>query len=74
MKASSKRTCTVTLEMSEEEAEILCALLGGLDVSLDTQQGNTLYEAFRTLDGQLPNRNVSFSSFFTGRLQASVVE
>lgn len=69
MKVYVKRSCTVTLELDEREAEILCALVGGVLFSFDTEVGKVVYEIFNGLDDVLTDRNTSFSDFFEGNVR-----
>jgi hypothetical protein len=68
MKASSEEVTTrsILLELSEREATILCALVGGVSWNLDNEAGEFLQETFSQLDGLLPERSESFCDFFTG--------
>lgn len=59
---------TVTVEFTETEAEILCALVGGVvtsffDASPAAATANALFEI---LNAATPNRKVTFSDHFDG--------
>ena len=56
---------TIFVEMSETEAEVLCALLGGVRGSNEVTAA-----LFQELDGLLPNRAVAFCDFFTGDVRS----
>jgi hypothetical protein len=53
---------TIKIEIDEGTAEKICALLGVVAGDKDVQL-RTLYYG---LDGALPNRECTFSDFFTG--------
>jgi len=52
----------VTLELTEAQAEVLCALLGGVQVLSDDLKFTE--DLFRALDKATPNRESSFSDLF----------
>lgn len=53
----------IKVEMTEDEAEALCALIGGVD----RLTGNAaLWALYEGLDDRLPNRTTSFSDLFDG--------
>lgn len=54
---------TFTLQMTEDEAEILCSLIGGVR---DLDKVSFLWELFCDLDPELKDRSVSFSDYFEG--------
>lgn len=60
----------VVLEMSEEEAEVLCALVGG--VSAQSRETSIAYALFDELAECLPDRSCSFSDYFEARMNCVV--
>jgi hypothetical protein len=52
----------VTVEMTESDAEIVCALIGGI-----RHPSAALIELFAYLDAALPDRDCSFSDLFEVR-------
>lgn len=64
-----KPSKTITVEFTEEEATILCALVGGTAWNFDTQAGQTLYDFFTCVDGALPDREASFADYFEGEVR-----
>lgn len=63
---------TITVELTEEEATIICALVGGLKYRFDTKAGNVVHELFDALDNNLPDRTESFNDFFEGEVRIRV--
>lgn len=60
---------TITLKLSEREATILCALIGGVAFDFDTEAGDILNDFFFALSGALPDRKESFTDFFEGEVR-----
>lgn len=58
----------ITLKLSEREATILCALVGGVAFNFDTEAGDVLNNFFFSLSGNLPDRRESFTDFFEGEV------
>ncbi len=59
----------VTVEFTEEEATVLCALVGGIPWNFDTHAGRILRDFYDGLDGALPDRTDSFVDFFEGEVR-----
>lgn len=62
-----KVTCpprTIALELTEEEATVLCALTGGVLWNIDSPAGRIVHELWSSLDKLLPNRTQAFSDLF----------
>jgi len=57
---------SITIELTEREATVLCALAGGIVWHFDTEAGNVLRDFHAALNKELPNREESFSDFFEG--------
>jgi hypothetical protein len=63
------RPITIAIEFTEEEATILCALVGGITLSF-SPAGNVVRDLFDSLNDNLPDRTKSFSDFFEGKVEA----
>jgi hypothetical protein len=59
------------VELSEEEATVLCALVGGVSSSYvhETKTGRVIREVFDCLNTSLHNRNTTFSDYFEGEVE-----
>jgi hypothetical protein len=55
---------TITIELSERDAEVLCALVGGIRAPHDRPLFEWTRKAFDALDRVLPNRTAAFSDLF----------
>lgn len=60
---------SIVLKMTEEEATVLCALVGGIPWNFDTDVGSVIREFFECLNAELPNRKESFVDFFEGEVR-----
>lgn len=69
MKVEEKTQRTINIELNEEEATILCALLGGAKAAFKTKAGAVTYSLFSSLSDLLPNRDETFSDFFEGEVR-----
>lgn len=56
---------TITVELTEEEATILCALTGAVHSDFSSRPGVILQTLFNALSDNLPDREETFSDFFT---------
>lgn len=69
MDVSLKPRVTISLELTEEEAVVLCALAGGVGVyGKDHRIASTIKKLYYGLDGVLAGRTHSFSDFFEGKV------
>ena len=59
------RLVQIQIALTEPEAEVLCALIGGI-----ANLPRSLEELYAQLDASLPNREVSFSDLFHGEVTA----
>lgn len=58
---------TITVEFTETEAEIICALVGGVrSYSFGSKATDATLALFDILNKTLPDRSTSFSDFFEG--------
>jgi hypothetical protein len=58
----------VTAELTEEEAEVLAALIGGIPKPSDNATGEVLRGIFHALDMAVPNRTKSYGDLFQGEV------
>lgn len=59
---------TIRIEMTETEAEVVCALLGG--VRGLTEELPSLRALFHELSARLPKRSIAFCDLFVGEVCA----
>lgn len=60
----------VVLEMTEKEAEVLCALVGGIRLSNEySDAARTVSGIFEWLNSELSERELSFSDLFKGSVE-----
>lgn len=71
MKATTTRTVVITLELSEEEATVLCALTGAVGNVLGNSNlvAAVVSDCFEALDKCLPDRTETFTDFFQGNVK-----
>lgn len=62
------RITTLHVELAEDEAEVLCALLGGVEYTDDSKR--FLQDLFFQLRDALPERQQAFSDLFEGEVRA----
>ncbi len=58
----------VRIEVTEQEAEILCCLLGGIAFHDPSAAAGLCRELFEALDPLLPERTETFDDYFTGKV------
>lgn len=61
-------TKSIVVKLTEEEATVLCALVGGIPFNFDTKAGHIVRDFFEVLDKNLPGRMESFVDFFEGQV------
>lgn len=66
MNPKAKTKTTVTVTMSEKHAEVLVALLGGVEVLSETLQGEAVIGLYSALAAELDWPERTFSDFFEG--------
>lgn len=75
--ANCTKRASLVLELTEFEAEVLCALLGGVymeqDDKLPRPKNNPVFDAvtniFNELDLNLHDREATYSDLFTGDIK-----
>lgn len=59
---------TITVELTEKEATVLCALVGGIPFNFDTEAGTVIHAFYNILDSNLVGREESFVDYFEGKV------
>lgn len=61
---------SVVIKFTEEEATVLCALVGGIASHFDAPAARTVRALYNLLNAELPNRTKSFGDLFEGSVEA----